>query len=52
MVWMGEGVMIGKGMKIYGFFFIGEGVKIGIGVVIELYFIIGKNSIVLNYFYF
>lgn len=49
MVWMGEGVTIGKGTKIHGPSFIGEGAKIGTGAVIEPYSIIGKNSIVSNY---
>ena len=48
MVWMGEGVTIGKGTKIHTSF-IGEGAKIGTGAVIEPYSIIGKNSIVSNY---
>ncbi|MGE7885865.1 sugar phosphate nucleotidyltransferase [Bacillus cereus] len=49
MVWMGEGVTIGKGTKIHGPSFIGEGAKIGKGAVIEPYSIIGKNSIVSSY---
>ena len=49
MVWMGEGVTIGKGTKIHGPSFIGEGAKIGVGAVIEPYSIIGKNSIVSSY---
>ncbi|TCJ85776.1 UNVERIFIED_ORG: mannose-1-phosphate guanylyltransferase/phosphomannomutase [Bacillus cereus] len=49
MVWMGEGVAIGKGTKIHGPSFIGEGAKIGAGAVIEPYSIIGKNSIVSSY---
>ncbi|WP_264448232.1 sugar phosphate nucleotidyltransferase [Bacillus cereus] len=49
MVWMGEGVTIGKGTKIHGPSFIGEGAIIGAGAVIEPYSIIGKNSIVSSY---
>ncbi len=50
MVWMGEGVTIGKGTKIHGPSFIGEGVRIGAGSVIEPYSIIGKNSVVSSYY--
>lgn len=49
MVWMGEGVTIGKGTKIHGPSFIGEGARIGAGSVIEPYSIIGKNSVVSSY---
>ncbi|PEA27110.1 nucleotidyltransferase [Bacillus cereus] len=49
MVWMGEGVTIGKGTKIHGPSFIGEGAIIGAGAVIEPYSIIGKNSMVSSY---
>ena len=52
MVWMGEGVTIGKGSKIHGPSFIGEGVTIGAGVIIEPYSIIGKRSTLSDYTHF